>query len=66
MEKICGKLSQKISELLKKQNYSNSLIYNLRKKGIDIDKEFGKVIWGSDSFGGRGYNKINIENNKVQ
>jgi hypothetical protein len=37
MEKICGKLSQKISGLLKKQSYSNSLIYTLRKKGIDID-----------------------------
>ena len=41
--------------MLHKQFYSNTLIYRLRLKGIDIDKEFGQAVWGVGDLGGLGY-----------
>lgn len=41
--------------MLHKQFYSNSLVYRLRLKGVDIDKEFGHAVWGVDDLGGLGY-----------
>lgn len=41
--------------MLHKQFYSNTLIYRLRLKGIDIDKEFGHAVWGVGDLGGLGY-----------
>jgi len=47
--------------MLHKQFYTNSLIYRLRLKGIDIDKEFGQAVWGVDDLGGLGYgNSIGV------
>lgn len=45
--------------MLHKQFYSNTLIYRLRLNGVDIDKEFGKAVWGVEQLGGQGYRNNN-------
>lgn len=57
MQRVCEKITNKFDDLMHKQNYSNSLVYGLRRKGIDIDKEFGLAVWGVDTLGGLGYTK---------
>jgi hypothetical protein len=57
IENVCEKVTKKFGELLHKQHYSNSLIYNLRLRGIDIDNEFGRAVWNVDHLGGLGYGK---------
>lgn len=55
LERVCEKVSGKVSEMMSKQYYASSLIYRLRLNGVDVDREFGRAVWGVDRLGGLGY-----------
>jgi hypothetical protein len=57
MEKVCEKITKKFSDILHKQHYANTLIYNLRLRGVDIDNEFGRAVWNVENLNGFGYDK---------